>query len=99
MKLTGVGRYQDLTDGTAKKADTYTQHFTAVNTYTHVHSEDEYAVTVDASGNSTVAKTATATAHSIQTSDKRELTHAIYRENPIAVFFHLPVTQAEFSAK
>lgn len=86
VKLTGVGRYQDLTDGTAKKADTYTQHFTAVNTYTHVHSEDEYAVTVDASGNSTVAKTATATAHSIQTSDKRELTHAIYRENPIATF-------------
>ena len=33
VTLTGVGRYQDVTDGTGVKADTYKQYFTATNTY------------------------------------------------------------------
>lgn len=85
VTLTGVGRYQDVTDGTGVKADTYKQYFTATNTYEHIHSENENAVTVTESGSS-VASTATPTEHTVKLSDSTVLNPSVYRENPIASF-------------
>ena len=85
VTLTGVGRYQDVTDGTGVKADTYQQYFTATNTYEHIHSEDENAVTVSESGSS-VASVTTATEHTVKLTDSTVLNPSVYRENPIASF-------------
>ena len=85
VTLTGVGRYQDVTDGTGVKADTYTQYFTATNTYEHIHSENENAVTVTESGSS-VASAKTPTEHTAYLTDTKVLNPKVYRENPIASF-------------
>ena len=85
VTLTGVGRYQDVTDGTGVKADTYTQYFTATNTYAHIHSENENAVTVTESGSS-VASAETPTEHTAYLTDTKVLNPKVYRENPIASF-------------
>ena len=85
VTLTGVGRYQDVTDGTGVKADTYKQYFTATNTYEHIHSENENAVTVTESGSS-AASTATPTEHTVKLTDSTVLNPSVYRENPIASF-------------
>ena len=85
VTLTGVGRFQDVTDGTGVKADTYTQYFTATNTYEHIHSENENAVTVTESGSS-VASAKTPTEHTAYLTDTKVLNPKVYRENPIASF-------------
>ncbi len=87
VTLTGVGRYQDVTDGTGVKADTYTQYFTATNTYEHIHSENENAVTVTESGSS-VASAKTPTEHTAHLTDTKVLNPKVYQGKPHCIVPH-----------